>query len=185
MWGWSQWEDEGYPHQHCIAIPPHHQGSHIGSLDQDLQPRSWNIRAGKEEETKQINFVAGKLTGRWLWGGRNMWIYITVRWLNTLFVFVCTGELVHEEWSQYLPPIKGTRRESNYTKTTEKMPKTVLGKTRLCLWEMLTVSERWTDISRRHVPYFSKMSCLYVFGVFTSFQRHERCPKMDLPFSWC
>ena len=50
---------------------------------------------------------------------------------------------------------------------------------------MLTVSQRHTGVSRRHVPYFSKTSCLYVFGVFTSFQRHERRPKTDLPFSWC
>ena len=84
-WGWSQWKDEGCLRQHRIAIPPHHQGSHIRTLDQDLRPRSWNLRAGKEEETKQISFVAGELAGRWLWGGRNTWIHITFRWLNTLF----------------------------------------------------------------------------------------------------
>ena len=49
------------------------------------------------------------------------------------------------------------RRESDCTKKTEKTPKAVLGKTRPCLWETLTVSERWTDVSgrltfqRRHV----------------------------------
>jgi len=28
------------------------------------------------------------------------------------------------------------------------------------------------------------MSCLFIFGVFTSPQRHQRCPKTGLPFSW-
>jgi hypothetical protein len=36
----------------------------------------------------------------------------------------------------------------------------------------------------RHVPYFSKTSCLFVLGVFTSSQRHQRHPKTGLPFSW-
>ena len=186
VWGWSQWEDEGFPCQHCIAIPPHYQGSHIGSLDEDLQPYLWNLRAGKEEEMKQIGFITGKLTGRWLQGGGNMWIYITLRWLNTLFR-VC---MYRRAGTRRIEPIsathkKGIWRESNYTKMMEKTPKTVLGKTGPCLWEMLTVSQRWTDVSGRHVPYFSKISCLCVFGVFMSFQRHERRPKTDLPFSWC
>ncbi|KAF8801817.1 hypothetical protein BYT27DRAFT_7245062 [Phlegmacium glaucopus] len=56
-----QWENEGCPRQHCFAIPPHHQGSHNGSLGQDLQQCSRNLRAGKEEETKQVNFITGKL----------------------------------------------------------------------------------------------------------------------------
>ena len=36
------------------------------------------------------------------------------------------------------------------------------------LWETLTVSQRRFGVSGGPVPYFSKMSRLYVFGVFTS-----------------
>ena len=144
-WGWSQWEDEGCPHQHCITIPPHHQGSHIGSLDQDFQPHSWNIRAGKEEEMKQIGFITGKLTGGWLQGGGNPWIYTTLR-LNTLF-HVCVYMRYDTGW--YLPPVKGIqlyRDNSKDTKDSLRKDEAIslrdvdcLPETPMCLWETCTL----------------------------------------------